>query len=319
MIDYNKVIKYIYRWRMHMVDQKLLSLLAIEEYGGFTKAAKGLSMTQPALSHHMRLLEEDYGVKLFHYQHRQLLWTNEGEVLIAYARSLVYQEQAVRKALLELQNPRRKRAFGGTLTLGEFSLAPHLKTFFQGHPDVDFSLKIDNTKEVMSLLEEGILDFCLVEGLFPKEGYDVILLKEVPFVLLVSPGHPLAKERKVSLEELFAYPLILREEGSGSRDIVEKALAERGYDIHGFQKIIEIGNISLMKRLTEEALGISFMYEDAARKELAENTLVQVAVKNLHLTREFNFVMMKNHLEKDEILGYAKEFQGFFAKEAGRF
>lgn len=289
-----------------MLDPRLLTFLAIVEEESYTKAAMRLSMTQPGLSHQMKQLEEMYDVKLFHYENRRISLTEEGMVFRKYAEFLLYQEKMMKKELENLKKKRKKYYIGATMTLGEYTLAPHLKLFYDIFKEVEFSLMVDNTKVLLSHLQAGHLDFALIEGIVDKAFYQVTLLKEVPFILVVGQDHRLNGRKEVSMEELLPETLLVREEGSGSRKVLETGLSTINFSIRGFERVIDIGNIGLLKKLTEQGAGISFMYKDAVLSELSSGTLKEISVKNLRMVREFNFVTQPGNLQN-------KEFQRFYS------
>lgn len=289
-----------------MLDPRLLTFIAIVEEESYTKAAARLSMTQPGLSHQMKQLEEMYDVKLFHYENRRISLTEEGMVFRKYAEFLLYQEKMMRKELENLKKKRKKYYIGATMTLGEYTLAPHLKLFYDTFNEEEFSLMVDNTKVLLSHLQTGHLDFALIEGIVDKALYQVTLLKEVPFILVVGQEHRLSGRKEVSMEELLPETLLVREEGSGSRKVLETGLSTINFSIRGFERVIDIGNIGLLKKLTEQGAGISFMYKDAVLSELSSGTLKEISVKNLRMVREFNFVTQPGNLQN-------KEFQRFYS------
>lgn len=289
-----------------MLDPRLLTFLAIVEEESYTKAAMRLSMTQPGLSHQMKQLEEMYDVKLFHYENRRISLTEEGMVFRKYAEFLLYQEKMMKKELENLKKKRKKYYIGATMTLGEYTLAPHLKLFYDTFKEEEFSLMVDNTKVLLSHLQAGHLDFALIEGIVDKALYQVTLLKEVPFILVVGQEHRLSGRKEVSMEELLPETLLVREEGSGSRKVLETGLSTINFSIRGFERVIDIGNIGLLKKLTEQGAGISFMYKDAVLSELSSGTLKEISVKNLRMVREFNFVTQPGNLQN-------KEFQRFYS------
>lgn len=289
-----------------MLDPRLLTFLAIVEEESYTKAAARFSMTQPGLSHQMKQLEEMYDVKLFHYENRRISLTEEGMVFRKYAEFLLYQEKMMKKELENLKKKRKKYYIGATMTLGEYTLAPHLKLFYDTFKEEEFSLMVDNTKVLLSHLQAGHLDFALIEGIVDKALYQVTLLKEVPFILVVGQDHRLNGRKEVSMEELLPETLLVREEGSGSRKVLETGLSTINFSIRGFERVIDIGNIGLLKKLTEQGAGISFMYKDAVLSELSSGTLKEISVKNLRMVREFNFVTQPGNLQN-------KEFQRFYS------
>lgn len=277
-----------------MMDQKLISFMSIVRLRSYTGAARELSLTQPAISHHMRLLEEEYGHKMFIYEGKKLELTEAGKIIYDYAESASAKERILKEKLSGLKFKKREVKFGATMTIGEFTIAPYLSELFQTFPEYHFSILVDNTNILMEKLRKGEIHFALIEGLIDKDNYDTKLLKTCDFILVTAENHEITKKKKVILEDLLDEKLIIREKGSGSREILERGLAERNRSLESFREIIEMGNVNVMKRMTMEGVGISLMYRDAALEELKQGRLVEVPVENLKMEREFNFVQIRS-------------------------
>ena len=293
-----------------MIDQKLISFMSIVKLRSYTGAARELSLTQPAISHHMRQLEEEYGHKIFIYEGKKLKLTDAGKILYDHAESVSAKERILKEKLNGLKYKKSEVKFGATMTIGEFTIAPYLSELFQTFPEYHFSILVDNTKILMEKLRSGEIHFALIEGLIDKDRYNTRLLKTCDFILVTAANHEITKKKKVMLDDLFDEKLIIREKGSGSREILEKGLSERNRSLESFREIIEMGNVNIMKRMTMEGVGISLMYRDAALQELKKGLLMEVPVENLKMEREFNFVQIgtenissANH----ELLSYFSE------------
>lgn len=277
-----------------MMDQKLISLMSIVRLKSYTEAAKELSLTQPAISHHMRQLEEEYGHKIFTYEGKKMELTEAGKIIHDHAVSSSAKEKMLVEKLAGLKSKKREVKFGATMTIGEFTIAPYLSELFETFPEYHFSIFVDNTNILMEKLRKGEIHFALIEGLIDKDYYDAKLLKTCDFILVTAKNHEISKKKRVMLEDLLEEKLIIREKGSGSREILERGLAERNRSIESFREIIEMGNVNVMKRMTMEGVGISLMYRDAALQELKQGLLMEVPVENLRMEREFNFVQISN-------------------------
>ena len=294
-----------------MMDQKLISFMSIVRLRSYTGAARELSLTQPAISHHMRQLEEEYGHKIFIYEGKKLELTEAGKILFDHAESASVRERILKEKLSCLQTKKREVKFGATMTIGEFTIAPYLSELFQTFPEYHFSILVDNTNILMDKLRKGEIHFALIEGLIDKDSYDAKLLKTCDFILVTAENHKITKTKKVMLEDLLDEKLIIREKGSGSREILERGLAERNRSLESFREIIEMGNVNVMKRMTMEGVGISLMYRDAALEELKQGRLVEVPVENLKMEREFNFVQIRN----ETIPALYQQFLNFFMEK----
>ena len=290
-----------------MMDPKLISFMRIVRNKSYTEAAKELNLTQPAISHQMRQLEEEYAARFFIYEGRKLLLTEAGRILYTHAESSAARERMLKEKLEGLHHRRKEVKFGATLTIGEFTIAPYLKELFETFPQYHFSMLVDNTRNLMEMLSKGEIHFALIEGLFPKDHYETKLLKTCDFILITAKDHELTRRRKVILENLLHEKLIIREKGSGSREILERALDERNRNLTSFCEVMEIGNVNIMKKMVMDGLGISFMYRDAALPELQSGELVEVSVENFSMEREFNFVQMMDEVissENQDVLAY---------------
>ena len=162
------------------------------------------------------------------------------------------------------------------------------------HPN---GIVLENTSELLKMINEGQLDFALVEGYFNKLEYDYRKFCQDEYICVGSIDFPLSIVHDIS--ELFKYNLIIRENGSGSREIIERWLKERNLDIDDFSNIIEIGNINMIKRLVKNNHGITFIYKLAVEKELAERRLKQVKVNALTIKHDINFIWRKNSVFND--------------------
>jgi len=277
-----------------MLDLRIESFLTVCKHSSYTRAAEELCITQPAVTQHIKALEKQYGCSLIQYQNRELRLTKAGEIFYKYAKDLKASETLIIEKIKEVNQEKKTLKFASTLTIGEFTIAPYLSELFQTFPEYHFSILVDNTNILMEKLRKGEIHFALIEGLIDKDNYDTKLLKTCDFILVTAENHEITKKKKVILEDLLDEKLIIREKGSGSREILERGLAERNRSLESFREIIEMGNVNVMKRMTMEGVGISLMYRDAALEELKQGRLVEVPVENLKMEREFNFVQIRS-------------------------
>lgn len=293
-----------------MLDAKAETFLVLARTKNYTRAAKELFITQPAVTQHIQFLEKEYKVKLFTYKNRQLALTKEGSLLLKHIKETKAGDEIIKRKLLAYKNKEKTLKFSATLTIGEFTLAPIVKDFFNEFKDYKINLETHNTEYILASLNKAEIDFALIEGLFNKKDYYSKILKEEDFILVVNKDHPLGKKHKLILNDILGEKLIIREQGSGSREILERGLYDKNYLLKDFREVLEVGNVALMKTLVKENLGISFMYRDAARRELEEGHLKEVKIEDFNLVREFNFVT----LDKESIIEDTKVFYMYLKK-----
>ena len=238
------------------MEQKLTTFLTLCRTMHYRKAADLLHLTQPAVTKQIQALEAQFGVKLFSYDGRVLRKTPQGDLLEAYAISQQYNDAELLRAL----HAESKTALriGATKSIGDYILIPEIRRFLS-EPEHTLDFTVDNTAHLLALLEEGALDFVILEGLFDKQRYDHFLLRQESYIGVCSTEHRFARQT-VSLHDLFTERLILREAGSGTRLILERELAQQGYTISAFSNRICISSFKIIRELVANGLGISFLY-----------------------------------------------------------
>ncbi len=274
-----------------MIDFRHETFLALCAIGSYTKTAKYLHLSQPAVTQHIQHLEEQYGCQLVRYESKKLTLTPEGEELRQLLTRIAADGQRFRRTLANQGRGREDVFFGATLTIGEYLMPGIICVMLKDNPRLNVHMEVGNSQVLLAKLRRGELDFALIEGIIDKSKYHSRLFSLEPFVPVCSPNSPLAFG-PVSFEELLQYPLILREKGSGTREILENILKQYNYSPASFQNIIEIGNMAAIKQLVASDIGISFMYEIAARKEIQQGELAVIHIAGFSATRQFNFVFL---------------------------
>lgn len=289
------------------MDIRLQSFLKVWELKSFTKAAQNLNLTQPAVSQHIKSLEKEYNSRFLNYKGKDLILTDSGKILLEYANKIKLSEIFFIENIKQSSSKIKSIKFGATLTIGEFTLESILFEMFRNFDNYNLEIYVENTKKNLEMLEKGEIHFSLVEGLFDKTKYYFKVLKNEKFILTVSKDHNLATKSNIRIEDILNETLIIREKGSGSREILERALVDKNFNLKNFSQKIEIGNVNLIKSLVKSNLGISFMYKDAAKKEIDAGELIEVKVEDFVIEKEFNFIYMDDELYIKELI-YFYEF-----------
>lgn len=270
-----------------MVDYRVKTFITLYETMNYRITAERLNMSQPAVTQHIQMLEREYGCKFFIYDMRKLSCTPQAHKFAVYCRGLLYNDKEFR-ADISRTVPRTLRV-GATKTIGEFVLTGAVEKYLR-HNDRSLKLLVDNTEKLLRELESGELDFALVEGNFDKSKYASQTFRMEPFVGICAKGNPFAG-RAVALEEVLSSTLILREEGSGTRDVLEHLLGDFGYTVSNFARTVCISNFRLLCHLIEKNIGISFVYQAVAD---ADNAVATFTIKDLTIIHEFCYVYLKN-------------------------
>ncbi len=269
------------------MEQKLETFLVLCRTLHYGRAAEQLHLSQPAVSKHIQALESQYGVQLFSYTGRRLTKTRQGEILEQYAESLQYNEERLLEQLRK--EPRRILRVGATKSIGDYVLLPYIQRFLSQSQN-RIELLVDNTAHLLELLKQGKLDFVVSEGIFDRQHYDWMLFRNEPYVGICSKNHPFAG-KIIPVSELFTERVILREKGSGTREILERTLLAEGYDADAFAEQICISSFEIIKTLVSDGGGISFLYEAVVKND---ERLGRFLCPPLTGNHEFNVVFLKN-------------------------
>ena len=276
-----------------MLDPRWNTFLVLCETMNYTKAAQRLCLTQPAVTHHIHHLEDHYGCRLFTYEGKVLRLTEAGLRLREFTRSMAYNSRRIEEAM-GAEAPMSLHV-GASKTIGEYVIAPKVERFLRAHPEASFSLLVDNTAVLLQALEEGRLDFVLVEGFFERSRYETRLFRKEAFFGVCPPGHRFAG-RAVPLDELAGERIILREEGSGTRAIFEDALRRQNHTLRSLGSVVTISDFVTIKSLVADGLGVSFLYEPVVKQELDRGMLTRFTLADTPMSGAFYFACLKDSL-----------------------
>lgn len=277
-----------------MVDYRANTFLTLYREMNYRRTAELLNMTQPGVTQHIHFLEKVYNTKLFQYDGKTLSRTHSAEQLKRSLERMMAEETALKIAFQAADEYYLR--VGATKTIGEFVIPPMAARFAKIQKN-HLELVIDNTDVLLHMLDDRLLDFALVEGSFDKSNYDYHLFKNEHFVGVCRQGHQFAG-KCVSLEEVFLENLIVREQGSGTRKIIEQLLDDRGFSLNSFKKVITINGFGAIRHLTAEGVGVTFAYQPFVD---ADSRLASFELKDAGVVREFNYVYLNRHIAEEQI------------------
>ena len=268
-----------------MLDFRVETFLAVCRTMNFTRAAEQLHITQPAVSQHIHALEEQYDTKLFDYHGKQLRLTESGQMFLQTAETMRHDARRLREAIAQSESQRWLN-FGATLSIGEYIMPSPLLHLMESRPELRLRMLVANTHELLKLLDTGELDFAIVEGYFDSRVYDSIVYCTKRFIPVCAPGYGFAKPVR-RMEDLVEARLLVREPGSGTRNVLERALEEQNMGIQSFGSVAELGSLDLIKSLVMSGAGISFFYEPVVEAELKSGKLREIALEDAEISHDF--------------------------------
>lgn len=273
-----------------MIDTKIKTLLTLYELGSYTKTAEALSLTQPAVSHHIRLLEEEFGVHLFVKGKHKLQPTAAGEILISYARRAMALSNGVRQAIEDSQRQIHSLRVGITPTASDILVPQVLAAYCNDHSEISIQIVRSSIKNIDSMLAFYEIDFAIVDGLIRREGLNTMLLGTDYLGLVVSPKHPFASRVSVRLDEIQQENMVLRPKGAETRRMFENYVISNGYLPRDFHVSMELDSVSNIKEIVMENLGISVLSHNVCLDELKRGRLVIVPIENCQMVRPINMI-----------------------------
>lgn len=277
-----------------MLDVKVTSLLAVAQTGSFTKAAQQLSLTQPAVSHHINQLEKELGAKLFIRGKGALLLTPEGEIAIKYAKRMYALYDKLKDSIADAGKYLTKLRIGITHTAESNIVAEVLAKFSNENPGVIITVITDTINNLYAMLENYELDLAIVEGKPVNPKLNSLMLDTDYLVCVSSVENPLSKKAMVTLQDLQKEKMILRLPKSGTVNLFMSHLASINKDIDNFNIILEVDNIATIKDLIRKNLGISILPISTCMDELRKGKIAALPIENLSMVRETNIVYQKD-------------------------
>lgn len=294
-----------------MIDTKLKTLLAIMETGSFTRAAEKLSLSQPAVSYHIRQLEDEHSIKVFYANSRTLTLTPEGEILHKFAKRLYNISENARQELLDCKQTLRHFTVGITPTVGEALMSGVLAAYCDEHRSVCIKIVIDSIENLYNMLTTYELDFAIAEGAMPMKHCRTSLMDMDYLCVAVSPLHSFAARQSITLDELKKERIILRTHEAGTRQLFESALARHSENIADYKVFLEMDDLNAIKALVASNLGVTVMAHSACRQDESAGRLKSLTVDGLKMVREINLVC-RNDFGHDEVIESIRQiYNGF--------
>jgi DNA-binding transcriptional LysR family regulator len=287
----------------------------VAEQLSFRKAAEELYLTQPAVSLQIKALEEELGVQVFDRTGAQITLTPAGKVLLQYAKQVNSLFVQVQRDIVALTGDQTGQlSLGASTTIAQYVLPRLMGEFCREHPRVHPTLISGNTEHIVDAVEKQKIELGFIEG--PARSREV---KSEPFledelVLIASTAHEWAERASVSISDLCAAPLLMRERGSGTRRVIEMALERQRAKRSAMHIVMELDSTEAIKSAVEAGLGVGFVSRWAIAKDLRLNTSFKIIeVEGLRIKRDF----LVTYIKGPEPQGLAHQFRRFLIARAG--
>ncbi len=263
--------------------------------GSLTRAARALRVSQPAVTKQVQELEDDLGQVLFDRLPRGVRLTAAGEILYAHAQRILATEDAAVADLRSLSKLQRGRlSIGASTTIGSYLVPSLLGELHRLHPHIELDLQIANTAAVQAAVLDHRVDLGLTEGLVASDTLVTEVVASDEMLVIAAPGHPLLSRAPILAQELTQVPLLLREHGSGTREVIEAALLEKGLRV---TPIMSLGSTEALKNAVLHGLGVAVVSRLTVTAELRIGLLAELPLRDLRIRRELHLIRTKGKQE----------------------
>jgi len=276
-----------------MVDTLRL-FVTVAEMRNFSRAAETLNLSQPGVSLQIRNLEHEFGTRLLHRSPKLVKLTEAGEILYKRAKEILTLYEAAKQDIFRLHDRvTGSIRMGASFTIGEYVLPRLLAEFADQYPQVEMSLTIGNTEEIMLAIRAGRLDLGLVEGGVTANDLHVIPYMKDEMIVVAAPSHPLASLRNIETSFLHNQVWVLRESGSGTRAFSDQFIQRTGLQV---KRSYVFNSSQGVKEAVAAGLGLAILSRLVVRKEIAAGEIVPIPFNGFGLDRDCSLIRSKEHV-----------------------
>ena len=281
-----------------MFDFRLKVFHTVAKRLNFTKAADELCITQPAVSKHIREIENHFHLKLFDRNGTKIKLTEAGEIMLQYTNqifTLYGNLEFELNTLTERHNG--KLRIGASTTIAQYVLPPLLADFHKRFSDIEVTLTINNTEQIEQALQNKDIDFGIIEGQSKNSSFKYTEFIKDEIVLVANSNHPLAKKDTIELDELLKTPLLIREPGSGTLEVIAHALKPFDIKISQLNTEMQLGSTESIKSYLLHSDCMAFLSIHSILKELKNKEVAIIDVNGLTIDRVFHFIQSHGEAE----------------------
>lgn len=275
---------------------------SVARHLNYSRAGEELALSQPAVSRQVAALEKSLELELFVQRGRQVELTDVGRLLFEYADGIFELVGQAERAMSQFKDLECGQVLiGAGTTIGSYILPPMLQEFSQRHPKINTSLRLGNSAAIEQLVSDRKIDLGVVGGQVKNPGLHVEPCLRDDLVMIIAPDHALQNKKEVLIEDLAKEIIIVREEGSAARALVEQYLAEKQIV---FRRKMEIGDTEAIKRLVAARMGVAFVPRYAITLELSAGILAVANGGNFQIPMFFSVISAKDQHYYPTVLAF---------------
>lgn len=297
------------------MDVKMETLLKVCDTKNFTRAAEQLSLTQPAVSQHIRQLEKDLGVTLFLRGEKGLQITPEGEIVAKYARRIQTLYQNMAQSLEDEKRNITRLSVGITHSSETSIIAEVLARYTNLKPGIRITIISDTISNLYYKLKTYVLDIAIIEERINDPNFNSVMLDTDSLILAVSKDNPLARKPIVTLNDLKKQNLILRLPDSATRTLFMSHLESNNVSLDEFNVTLEVDNVATIKDLIRHNFGVSILPRSTFAAEMRKRKMAGLTIENLSMTREINMIYHKDFEHTDTLEELTRIYREYSRKK----
>ncbi|QWR77528.1 selenium metabolism-associated LysR family transcriptional regulator [Candidatus Magnetomonas plexicatena] len=291
-----------------MEDYKLRVFCTVAELKSFSKASEIIHLTQPAVSAQIQVIEENYGTKLFERTTNSTSLTPAGEILYRYAKDILSLYGDAEKKICKITGVTKGSIrVGASLTIGNYLIPQIIADFMKINPRARINLKIGNTKKIVDMINTSSIDIGFVESDMKGQKFIVEKVYDDELFFVVSSQHKLSSEPSVTLETIMKEPVIVREEGSGTRLAIEQFFIKKGLSIQNLRTFLITDSVEAIKECLYAGVGGSFLSKLVVHRDVANGGLKALKIKDERILRDMSLIYRKKNISSHVV----EEFHSF--------
>ena len=274
--------------------QQLRILKAIATEKNFTKAAKGLYLSQPSLSKQIKILEKNLDILLINRENNKISLTENGQVFLEYSERILALCEESCRALIDLKNGERGNlTVGASQTIGTYLMPRVLALFAQTYPQMNLKVQVNSTRIIAKDMTNREIDIAVVGGEIPselKKNLKIENFVEDEFSLILPKSHPFANKNSITKEDLYHLNFITLNSNSTIRKFIDNILMQNKIDINQLKIIMQLNSIEGIKTAVSLGLGAAFVSSSAIEKEIKLQTIEIMKIENIRITRTLSII-----------------------------
>ncbi len=281
------------------MDYRDLVFIAVAENLSFSKAANDLNISQPAVTKHIKELEIKFNTSLFERKGNKIYLTRKGKIVYNSYKQIEQKYRDLKFEISQLNNNiSGSFIIGASSTISQYLIPKIIASFHKSYPDINIHLMNGNSFEMEQLLLKSKVDIALVENYSSQSGIRYKNFLDDELIIVTGGSSLYSKHKSISKNDLLQIPIVLREKGSGTLEVIKEAFFRHNMDFKNLNVPIHLGSTESIKNFLLDFDGLAIVSEQAVKTELYLKTLVEIKVTGFNISRKFRIAYKMGHISR---------------------